>query len=207
MLSSFAQPTSPITNLDLLLYTTIFLGMQEAVLKISSVGYRHGNRSLSGIIPMFSIILLSFRVFYMGTDTKNRVLLLTQHPQLCLNLCSALFVEITTVLMLDHMTHQKCWPFRWTLALLLAYAVLFYFLDNGGSSSGLMQDVTVQDNFILSYTVGITVFLIFKIRLIIYEICNLLGIWCFDIVTPYHRVISNNEDTTLTFENGDNKNN
>ena len=108
LLSSFAQPTSPITNLDLLLYTTIFLGMQEAVLKISSVGYRHGNRSLSGIIPMFSIILLSFRVFYMGTDSKNRVLLLTQHPQLCLNLCSALFVEITTVLMLDHMTHQKC---------------------------------------------------------------------------------------------------
>lgn len=108
MLSSFAQPTSPITNLDLLLYTTIFLGMQEAVLKISSVDYRHGNRSLSGIIPMFSIILLSFRVFYMGTDSKNRVLLLTKHPQLCLNLCSALFVEITTVLMLDHMTHQKC---------------------------------------------------------------------------------------------------
>jgi hypothetical protein len=49
----------------------------------------------------------------------------------------------------------------------------------GTNNSALIQ------YWILAYTFGLGAYLVMKVVLVIHEICNVLGIWCFDIVTPH----------------------
>jgi len=56
-------------------------------------------------------------------------------------------------------------------------------------AAGMLAGVSVTeewlDSFLYIYTSGLWMYLAFKIRVQIYEICDVLSIHCFDIVTPY----------------------
>lgn len=185
-LPSSWQHGEPITNLDVLLSVMVYLSVQELVLKIISVVSRHGWRSLDGLLPMLSLVALSVLIF--GSDGADAVL--TRNPRLYLNLCSALFVEMTTALMLDHMLDTKFRPFRWCLAPLLVWGACVVASSGVVSSNdnndafAFTKDADVQDRFFRTYAFVVVVFLACKIRVVVHEMCDVLGIWCFDIVNP-----------------------
>ena len=161
-------PDSGLRNMDLLLAVTAILGVQEGLLKLKSVSRRYGIGSLTSLFPMFLLVILTSII---GQRIPG---LITRHPRLCLNLCSALFVEMTTGLMLNHMTKSTFIPYRWTL-IPIEYLAAF----------GDIMTMAEQDQYLYVYATASFVFLAFKIRIIVHEICSTLRIWCFDIVTPY----------------------
>ena len=94
-----------------------------------------------------------------------------------MHLISGLFTEQTTQLMLDHMVEDNFEiRKRWCLLPPVFLAVM---MGMGGVSSSSV------DTILLVYTTGLWVYLAFKIRVQLYEICDVLGIWCFDILTPH----------------------
>ncbi len=100
-----------------------------------------------------------------------------------MHLISGLFTEQTTQLMLDHMVEEDYEVRkRWCLLPLVVLAV--------GMAMGVSNSVEALDTFLLVYTTCLWVYLGFKIRVYIYEICDVLGIFCFDIVTPHPKKLS-----------------
>ena len=43
-------------------------------------------------------------------------------------------------------------------------------------------------NAIVAYTFAMGAYLSVKVQYVIAEICNVLEIWCFDIITPHYKV-------------------
>ena len=86
-----------------------------------------------------------------------------------------LFVEMSTELMLAHVTAQAFVP-RWHVIPLVVLTMVV----------ALQGDVVTVSYWIVAYTWSLAAYLLFKIVLVIREICSTLQIWCFDIVTPYH---------------------
>ena len=161
-------PDTGLTNLEIQLIVTIVLAVQEIVLKLTFVTRKYGIQTLFSLTPMMTIT--SFTML-MGVKTPE---ILTRNPRVFMNLLSALFVEMVTALMLDHMTLSIYQAYRKTLIPLIILVFL-----------GTHIDEWQQDLFVYSYASSMFVFLGFKIRLIIHELCSTLGIWCFDIVTPF----------------------
>lgn len=166
-----------IRNLDLVLFATVVFGIREITIKITTICRSHGTSTLPSLLPMVTLSLLTF---YIGTIIPG---IMIRNPRLFLNLCSALFVEMATALMLNHMTHSIFNPFRWTLIPLIILCVW------GPTMNEMKQDI-----FLYSYATGMFVYLAFKMRIIVHEICSVLKIWCFDIVSPYRtdNMIPNN---------------
>ena len=109
-----------------------------------------------------------------------------------MHLTSGLFTEMTTQIMLDHMVEEDFEVRkRWCLIPQVLLALW--------TMSGVSYSVEMFDSILLVYTTGIWVYLAFKIRVQIYEICDVLGIYCFDIVSPHPKRNSEVEtiDTTL----------
>ena len=95
-----------------------------------------------------------------------------------MHLIAGLFTEQTTQLMLDHIVEENyAVEKRWCLfpQLILAGSMM---MGNSFSSDAL-------DTILFVYTTGLWVYLVCKIRVQIFEICDVLGIWCFDITTPH----------------------
>jgi len=162
-------PESGLRNLDILLSITVILGIQEGLLKVISVSYKHGIHSIASLFPMIKLVCVTLVV---GMNLPH---LITRNPRIFLNLSSALFVEMATGLMLNHMTHSTFQSLRWSL-------LPFFFLVSFSTSMTEIQ----QDLFLYSYAFGMFVYLSFKINVIVHEICATLRIWCFDIVSPYN---------------------
>jgi O-antigen ligase len=93
------------------------------------------------------------------------------------HLISALFVEQTTQLMLDHMVEENFSAFRWVMLPQIALAAAM--------AAGVTLSNDAVDVFFTAYTTGLWVYLALKLKVHVYEICDVLGIWCFDIVSPH----------------------
>jgi hypothetical protein len=78
--------------------------------------------------------------------------------------------------MLDHTTKEPYQPFRWVLAPLVILAVMV--------ASHQWEAGPQTDEFLVIYASALWAFLLFKITVVIHEICCVLNIYCFDIVTP-----------------------
>lgn len=153
-----------ICNLDLICMTALTAFVQETFMKIATVVRKTKSFScLLSLIPILSLSVFSLVIF--GTTHPH---LFIENPRLCLHLVGLLFCEMVTQLMLDHMTSSNYQPFRYCLL-----PFLLFFVSNNDNS------------LLLSYTVAVAVFFFFKVRAVIWEICNVLGIWCFDIQTPF----------------------
>jgi hypothetical protein len=158
----------PMRNCECLILFTHILLARETISKVLNVATRYGVSKLSGLIPFMTIVSCAYFILL----SMPHVFI--HSPRLCLNLTGALFVEMVLQLMLDHMTHERFNPFRWTVIPLVYFAVF-----------GTTMNEIAQDQFISGYFVFTSVYLAMKIRVLIHEMCQCLQIWCFDIVTPY----------------------
>ena len=96
-------------------------------------------------------------------------------PRTALHFATVLFVEMTTSLMLDHMTCQTFQWLRWQQMPLVGIVLaLTYF----------QVDHNVISYWVTAYTWSLGAYLVMKTVLVIQECCTVLNIWCFDIVTP-----------------------
>ncbi|KAL3799807.1 hypothetical protein HJC23_010457 [Cyclotella cryptica] len=179
--------TGRIRNLDLIVLSSVLALCQEVALKVAFVIRKHGVGTVKSLMPHF--LLVASSIVLIAYDNT----LLVRSPRTVMHLIAGLFVEQTTQLMLDHMVEEEFLiTKRFGLYPLVALATLMV-----GCDGHVSKFISVQalDACLLAYTTGLWVYLAFKIRVLIYEICDVLGIWCFDIVTPY--------ESSLCYENGD----
>lgn len=171
LLPSAVVPLHSMTNAELqVLFANVLIG-QEVIFKSIFVSRKFGRVAFWQLMPFFvwwgSFLVIGF--------ADQDVLL--DMPRTTMHLVATLLVEMVTTLMLDHVTHQ---PYhvrgRWLLLplIFLAYAVF----------SGIWSAGPTTQQFLLVYTTAAMTFLTFKICLVIHELCLVLNIWCFDIVSP-----------------------
>jgi ethanolaminephosphotransferase len=168
---SEAIPFSPkVRNADIQVAIASLGFLQEIVIKSASVSRKYGYRALVNLVPFVTLIVTTLLIGYLDADVLFRM------PRTSVHLCSGLFVEMTTQLMLDHITEEIYQPFRLTL---LPMLLLILLIGTEQLSAG-----SVTDEFMLVYASALWTYLMLKIKLVIHEICAVLHIWCFDITTP-----------------------
>jgi len=157
----------PVRNLDVMVLISLILLIREVGEKVTFVLKKYGVGSIATLFPMISFVAL-----VIGVELAHPHIFL-QNPRTCLHLCSLLFCEMVTQLMLNRTTCTSFNPIRLVLLPLLFLLVVPLTAEQ-------------HQDFVLGYTVAMAIFLAFKTRIVIYEMCDVLKIWCFDIVTPYY---------------------
>jgi ethanolaminephosphotransferase len=143
---------------------------QETLGKIVSVTWMYGAKVLLNTLPFFTLCTATFMIGASDEEVWIR------KPRTTLLLCSGLFVEMCTQLMLDHCTEERYQPFRWVLGPLVVLAVMII--------SDQWEAGPQTDDFLVMYASALWAFLLFKFAVVIHEICCVLNIFCFDITTP-----------------------
>ncbi|KAL3811577.1 hypothetical protein ACHAXA_006862 [Cyclostephanos tholiformis] len=160
-----------VRNMDLIVLLAIVSLVQEVVLKTSSVVRKYGLQTLRTTSP--HLVLVASTLAMVTFDST----IFLRNPRTMLHLISGLFTEQTTQLMMDHMVEEEYEVGqRWCM---IPHVFLAVYIMTGLSS---MQ---IVDTALLVYTSGLWVYLAFKISVQIWEICDVLGIYCFDIVTVH----------------------
>ncbi len=174
-MSQYVMPLQGrVRNMDLVVLAAVVSLVQEVVLKICSVILKFGMRSLRTMLPHLILVLSTLVIIHCDPTIFLRC------PRTMMHLISGLFTEQTTQLMMDHMVEEEYEVrSRWCLLPQMLLAVWMIV--------GLSYSVESLDAFLLVYSTGVWVYLGFKIRVYIYEICNVLGIFCFDISTSYRK--------------------
>jgi ethanolaminephosphotransferase len=162
---------SPLRNADLLILASCVGFVQEITLKTMFVARNYGVRATLDVLPFLSLVGCSVVVGLVDVS------IWLDMPRTSIHLCAFLFVEMTTELMLKHMTKQPFQPFRWILLPLVVFTIL---VANGAWPE---QALSTAD-FLLLYSAAAGSFLVTKSVILIHEITHTLNIWCFDIVTP-----------------------
>lgn len=166
-----------VRNMDLVVLAAVVSLVQEVVLKTGSVVRKYGVQSLRTMLPHLLLVSSTYAIVHCDPTIFLRC------PRTMMHLISGLFTEQTTQLMLDHMVEEQYEVRkRWCLLPQVVVAVWM--------TAGLSFSVESLDAFLLVYTTGLWVYLGFKIRVYIYEICDVLGIYCFDIVTPHPKRVN-----------------
>lgn len=166
--------TTPWRNADFLVLAASIGFVQETVLKISFVTRRHGIRAAQSLLPFATLVLCGLVVGLVDVHVW------LQAPRTSLHLCAILFVEMTTELMLKHITKQPYQAFRWVLFPLVVLTV--------ATAAGAWPDDFLSTcDFLMLYSAAAGMYLAMKTTVLIDEICAVLNIWCFDIVTPRRR--------------------
>jgi len=165
-----------VRNMDLVVLAAVVSLVQEVVLKTGSVVRKYGVQSLRTMLPHLLLVSSTYAIVHCDPTIFLRC------PRTMMHLISGLFTEQTTQLMLDHMVEEEYEVRkRWCL---LPQVLIAIWMTAGLSS------VESLDAFLLVYTTGLWVYLGFKIRVYIHEICDVLGIYCFDIVTPHPKRVN-----------------
>jgi ethanolaminephosphotransferase len=160
----------PLRNRDVVIIAASIGFVQEALVK----GYQVSKRYPGAFLSLLPLLVLSVCFAILGCFAPSVLLDL---PRTSLHLTMILFVEMSTEIMLAHVTAQPFEWRRWHLLPLIGLTVWIVMV--GTNNSALIQ------YWILAYTFGLGAYLVMKVVLVIHEICNVLGIWCFDIVTPH----------------------
>ena len=155
-------------NLDVMVLMTIILLMREMIEKAIFVARTYGRHAIVTLLPIISFVVLMISVGYKHDHIFAR------NPRTCFHLCSLLFCEMVTQLMLNRTTSTRFNPIRLVLVPLIILLVV-------------PMTKNQHHDFVTIYTVALGMFLLFKVRIVIHEMCDVLGIWCFDIVTPYYK--------------------
>ena len=170
-ITTFSALEGRVRNLDLIVLTSILALAQEVFGKVLLVVPSYGKEAIRVLLPHVVFVICTIYTLIFDSTIFLRI------PRTICHLISGIFVEHTTQLMLNHMVEEKFPAFRWVMlpqvALTLAMA------------AGVSFSTEAVDNFLISYTAGLWVYLALKLKVHVYEICDVLGIWCFDIVTPH----------------------
>ena len=167
-LPSFLQTNDTLRNVDVFTFQLILCSMNEICIKIFNVTRKHKG-SAANLIPMAVLAVGLCAIGWLDSSV------LLESPRTSLHLSTVLFVEMTTSLMLDHMTGQRFKWLRWQ-QLPLVGIVLALALFN--------IDTDIMSYWVSAYAWSIGAYLVMKMVLVIQECCDVLNVWCFDIVTP-----------------------
>lgn len=170
-----------IRNCDFVIMAASLGFVQEILIKTVVVMPKYSG-SITSLVP-FAVLAACF--FLIGYWEPSVWLSL---PRTSLHLAMVLFVEMSTELMLAHVTAQTFRPMgRWHLVPLVGLTAWIAVMGSSSLSSGSNQEDSNRwvEYCIVAYTWSLAAYLLFKINLVIREICSTLQIWCFDIVSPY----------------------
>jgi len=163
-----------IRNADVVVLTASIGICREAFSKFISVSRKYGGHAMLDMLPFFAV---SFATLLIGWCDKTVWL---EIPRTALHLVACLMVEMVSELMRAHISNQKFQPIkRWLSFPLLALTVNIL----ARAAIGLEKPLWTQ-GFLTIYTTAAWTYLGMKLIIIIDEICRVLNIWCFDIVTP-----------------------
>ena len=167
-------------NCDFVVLASSIGFLQEIVWKSIAVISKYQKESAAQALLPFLVLAGSFWII--GAQQPD---LLLNNPRTSLHLAMLLFVEMSTELMLAHVTAQQFLPWqRWQLLPLIVLTAVTVLL---GDSSNGNEIITLEElsYCLTAYTWSLGSYLLMKCVLVIHEICSVLQIWCFDIVTPY----------------------
>jgi len=162
-------------NCDFIVITVSLGVLQEIILKSIAVAHKYKQSSAQGLIPMFVLGLCYLIIGWIDPQIWLAM------PRTSIHLAMALFVEMSTELMLAHVTAQSFHPWRWQLVPLVGITVWIAIFEE------------IPKYWIIAYTWSMGAYLVMKCVSIIREICDVLEIWCFDIVTPYYYIRKENK--------------
>jgi len=158
-------------NCDFVVIAVLLCTFQEVILKAPALMKKYEGSTIA-LMPM---VVLVFCFFIIGSVDPNIWLPI---PRTSIHLSMVLFVEMTTALMLAHITAQPFFPWRWQIAPLIGITSWVTIFGNHGGVQFM----------IIAYTYSLGAYLLVKWICVVREICDVLGIWCFDIVTPYYKM-------------------
>ena len=171
-LGMFGSLEGRVRNMDLIVMASVIGLFQEVSLKMLFVARKYGVHVLWTTVPNFLMMACTLTMVTLDPT------LLLRRPRTMMHLIAGLFTEQTTQLMLDHIVEERYEVHkRWSL---LPQVILA-----GSMLMGKGFQAEILDTILFVYTTGLWVYLIFKMRVQIFEICDVLGIWCFDITTPH----------------------
>ena len=159
-------------NYELLLCLAAFCALQEFFLKAVNIVHKFGLRPLLNLLPFLTLLSCSLACgsFY--------PLAVRSSMRSCMLLFGVLFVDAVTALMLAHMTEAEPRKARVVLLPLLALAA--------AGAAGALEDGDGegwQKNAVTGYLAAAVTFVAFKFTVVVAEITECLGIYCFDIST------------------------
>ncbi|GKY99390.1 hypothetical protein MPSEU_000893700 [Mayamaea pseudoterrestris] len=163
-------PHYALRNADLLIIAASFGFVQEVSQKINTVSRTFGRTAVATLLPFATLIVCCLVVGWKDVDVW------LYSPRTSLHLCATLFVEAVTELMLKHTTEQPYKLVRWIQLPLVLFTVCV--------ACGHMRAGILTQHYLIVYTTASIVYVTMKTRIIVHEICSLLNIWCFDIITP-----------------------
>ena len=161
-------------NADILILAAVLGIVQEIVPKVAYVTRKHGLGAAQNLLPFATLVACCAVVGWLDVQVW------LQSPRTSLHLCAILFVEMTTELMLKHITKQSYQAYRWILAPLVLLTVAV-------ATDTWPEHFMSTSEFLMLYAGAAGMYLAMKTIVVIDEICAVLGIWCFDIVTPRKR--------------------
>jgi len=164
----FGENMYSVTNCEALLIISVLVALREVSVRIFAICKGYGIYCLVDLLPLAKLFFCAMKVMSSKPDFFH------QNSRLYLNLVGFLFVEAVTALMLDHMTLTNFCAFRLILVPLVIFSLFIDGFDNDALHS-----------FLIIYTVGVSTFVVFKMRIICHEICVALSINCFKIKSDF----------------------
>jgi ethanolaminephosphotransferase len=166
-------PESGLRNADLLVLASSVGFFQEISFKILHLVQLYGAHVLIRLLPFATLCVCTLAVGFMDLSVW------LNSPRISLHLCATLFVEMTTDLMLSHMTKEPYKFFRWPLLPLVAFAIAI--------CTGCLRSGDETETFLLAYSSAVFTYFCMKVTIQIHEICCLLNISCFNIAPSGRR--------------------
>ncbi len=163
----------PIQNYNLVVFASVLTCVREVSMKVKDIVRVYGIKSIKTLLPM--IVLMFWSILIVNSDNE----IFVRNERWLFHLVAMLFVEMNTRLMLDHCTGEENRPFR---KVLIPFFLLHYVVNDRQLFG--VRDV---DNYIRLYTMIVFIYMVWYAKTTISEICDVLNIWCFDIVTPRTR--------------------
>lgn len=164
-----------VRNLDIVVIASILALIRELLGKVPFVIRSYGKEALRTLLPHVVFLISTTLIVMIDSTIFFRI------PRTMCHLISGLFAEHTTQLMLDHMVEERFASFRWVM---LPQVVLAATMA-AGTAAGMAVSTDFVDTFFINYNAVLWVYLAVKFYAYVTEICDVLGIWCFDIVTPH----------------------
>ena len=159
----------PIRNYDMIIFATILSAVREVTIKVKDIVQVYGIKTIKKLLPM--VVLMVWPILIVHSDSY----VFERNERWLFHLVALLFVEMVTTLMLNHTTGEEYKPFR---KVLIPLFLLHYVVADGTLT------YSAVDNYVKVYTTFMFIYMIGVSKVVISEICDLLNIWCFDIVTP-----------------------
>lgn len=161
-------------NADLVVLASCIGFFQEMLLKMTFTIGKYGYQAFLDVLPVMAVSIATLVIGYYDRNIWLNM------PRTSLHLVAALIVEMVTEMMRMHISQQKFRPFgRWLIAPLLILAAIIV----ASNANGFATPSWIG-NYVMIYTAAACTYLFMKLGIVVDEICRVLNIWCFDIVTP-----------------------